>query len=270
MRTFRTDGKKVSAARTDAGGHLEIYIYDLGRGTKSQFSFSQSRDDDPVWSPDGNTIVFDSARNGKIDLYTRPASGARQEELLYHDDLDKYPSSWSVGWKIHFLRNHRRAHGHFDIWVMPMFGDHKPFPFLAGKVQRRDTPNFRQTQNGFASLRSNLGTRQVYVVAFPKPGGKFLVGDGIGGGVEQATATRFFISTTTRALPLWKSLLTATAWNWVSRNLFFRRTPGNFEASADGKPPAHDASAGAELTEPDAGSELAAGTEEVNLTRAAA
>ncbi|MGA9073620.1 MAG: protein kinase, partial [Candidatus Sulfotelmatobacter sp.] len=69
------DGKKVSAARADAGGHLEIYIYDLVRGTKSQFSFSQSRDDDPIWSPDGNTIVFDSARNGKIDLYTRPANG---------------------------------------------------------------------------------------------------------------------------------------------------------------------------------------------------
>ena len=76
------DGKKVSAARADAAGHLEIYIYDLVRGTKSQFSFSQSRDDDPVWSPDGNTIVFDSARNTKIDLYTRPANGARPEGAL--------------------------------------------------------------------------------------------------------------------------------------------------------------------------------------------
>ena len=63
-------------------GHLEIYIYDLGRGTKSQFSFSQSRDDDPIWSPDGNTIVFDSARNGRIDLYTRPANGAQEEEFF--------------------------------------------------------------------------------------------------------------------------------------------------------------------------------------------
>ena len=71
---------------------MEIYIYDMARGTKSQFSFSQSRDDDPVWSPDGKTIVFDSARNGRIDLYTRPANGARQEELLYHDDSTNTPS----------------------------------------------------------------------------------------------------------------------------------------------------------------------------------
>ena len=105
------DGKKVSAARADAGGHLEIYIYDLARGTKSQFSFSQSRDDDPVWSPDGNTIVFDSGRSGKIDLYTRPANGARQEELLYHDDLDKYPSSWSSDGK---YIAYEALSGHYD------------------------------------------------------------------------------------------------------------------------------------------------------------
>jgi dipeptidyl aminopeptidase/acylaminoacyl peptidase len=122
------DGKKVSAARTDAGGHLEIFIYDLARGTKSQFSFSQSRDDDPVWSPDGNTIVFDSARNGKIDLYTRPASGARAEELLYHDEVDKYPSSWSSDGK--YIVYETIDHSHFDSWIMPMFGDRKPYPFL--------------------------------------------------------------------------------------------------------------------------------------------
>ena len=79
------DGKRVSAARADAGGHLELYIYDLVRGTKSQFSFSQSRDDDPVWSPDGNTIVFDSARAGKIGMTfgkERAGRNHRQGERL--------------------------------------------------------------------------------------------------------------------------------------------------------------------------------------------
>ena len=172
------DGKKVSAARADAGGHLEIYIYDLARGTKSQFSFSQSRDDDPVWSPDGNTIVFDSARNGKIDLYTRPASGASQEELLYHDDLDKYPSSWSADGKYIVYETVDRANGsHFDAWVMPMFGDRKPFPFLQEKYNVR-YPAFSPDTKWLAFTSFEAGHSQVYVVAFPKPGGRFLVGDG--------------------------------------------------------------------------------------------
>jgi eukaryotic-like serine/threonine-protein kinase len=171
------DGKRVSGAKADAGGHLELYIYDLVRGTKSQFSFSQSRDDDPVWSPDGNTIVFDSARNGKIDIYSRPANGARQEELLYHDELDKYPSSWSSDGK--YILYETISNGHFDIWVMPMFGDHKPHPFLQEKYNTR-YPEFSPDTKWVTYTSYEAGHPQVYIVAFPNPGGRFLVGDGIG------------------------------------------------------------------------------------------
>jgi Tol biopolymer transport system component len=171
------DGKKVAAAKADAGGHLELYIYDVARGTKSQFSFSQSRDDDPTWSPDGNTIIFDSGRSGRIDLYTRPANGARQEELLYHDDLDKYPSSWSADGK--YVAYETISNGHFDAWIMPMFGDHKPFPFLQEKYNIRN-PVFSPDGKWVVYESFESGHSQVYVVAFPKPGGKFLVGDGLG------------------------------------------------------------------------------------------
>ena len=170
------DGKKVSAARTDAGGHLEIYIYDQVRGTKSQFSFSQSRDDDPIWSPDGNTIVFDSARNGKIDLYTRPANGARQEELLYHDDLDKYPFNWSLDGK--YIAYETFVSGRFNIWVMPMFGDRKPYAFLQEKYNTR-FPVFSPDGKWMVFSSFEAGHSQIYVVAFPKPGGRFLLGDGV-------------------------------------------------------------------------------------------
>jgi len=172
------DGKRVSAARADAGGHLEIFIYDLVRGTKSQFSFSQSRDDDPIWSPDGNTIVFDSARSGRVDLYTRPANGARQEELLYHDDVDKYPSSWSSDGK--YIVYETISNSHFDIWVMPMFGDRKPYAFLQESYNTR-YPEFSPDTKWMTFTSYEAGHAQVYVVAFPKPGGRFLVGDGAQG-----------------------------------------------------------------------------------------
>ena len=257
------DGKKVSAARADAGGHLEIYIYDLARGTKSQFSFSQSRDDDPVWSPDGNTIVFDSARNGKIDLYTRPASGASQEELLYHDDLDKYPSSWSSDGK--YVIYETIDKGHFDAWVMPMSGDHKPFPFLQEKYNVR-YPAFSPDTKWVAFTSFESGHSQVYVVAFPKPGGRFLVGDG--------------------SVPVWssngKEILYVDDHSRVASvsvtphgdsvelgkpQALFPVQPGNFEASADGQrllmmqAPVQNSPS---LT---LGGELAPGTQEVGSAR---
>ncbi|MGC2170244.1 MAG: protein kinase [Candidatus Sulfotelmatobacter sp.] len=169
------DGKKVSAARVDAGGHLEIYVYDLVRGTKSQFSFSQSRDDDPVWSPDGNTIVFDSARTGRVDLYTRPANGARDAQLLYHDNVDKYPYNWSLDGK--YIAYETITNGHFDIWVIPTFGDRKPFAFLQEKYNVR-YPVFSPDGKWMVFTSFESGHSQVYIVSFPKPGGRFLVGDG--------------------------------------------------------------------------------------------
>jgi len=223
-------GKKVSAARTDAGGHLEIYIYDLGRGTKSQFSFSQSRDDDPVWSPDGNTIVFDSARNGKIDLYTRPANGARQEELLYHDDLDKYPSSWSSDGK--YILYETIGSGHFDIWVMPMFGDHKPFPFVQEKFNTR-YPEFSPDGKWVCFTSFESGHPQVYVVAFPKPAGKFLVGDGTVAVWSKNGKEILYIDDHSRIA----SVEVAAHGDSVELGKpqpLFPAQPGNFEASADG------------------------------------
>src|SRR5271155_3661773 len=228
------DGKKVSAARTDAGGNLEIYIYDFTLGTESQFSFSQSRDDDPVWSPDGNTIVFDPARNGKIDLYTRPASGARQEELLYHDDLDKYPSSWSADGKYIVYETIDRAHGsHFDAWVMPMFGDRKPFPFLQEKYNVR-YPAFSPDTKWLAFTSFEAGHSQVYVVAFPKPGGRFLVGDGSFPAWSSNGNEILYMDDHSRIA----SVSVTPHGDSVELGKpqpLFPVQPGNFEASSDGK-----------------------------------
>jgi Tol biopolymer transport system component len=228
------DGKKVAAARADAGGHLEIFIYDLVRGTKSQFSFSQSRDDDPIWSPDGNTIVFDSARNGKIDLYTRPADGARQEELLYHDDLDKYPFNWSLDGK--YLAYETIANNHFDIWVMPMFGDHKPHPFIQEKYDTR-YPVFSPDGKWMVFTSFAAGHSQVYIVAFPKPGGRFLVGDGV-----QAVWTRdgkeiLYLDDHSRMAAV-EVAVHGESLELGRPQILFPTQPlgaGNIEASADGK-----------------------------------
>jgi Tol biopolymer transport system component len=55
--------------------------------------------------------------------------------LLYHDDLDKYPFNWSLDGK--YIAYETIANGHFDVWVMPMFGDRKPYAFLQEKYNTR-------------------------------------------------------------------------------------------------------------------------------------
>ena len=60
-----------------------------------------------------------------------------------------------------------------------MFGDRKPYALLNEKFNTR-FPVFSPDAKWLAYESFEAGHGQVYVVAFPKPGGKFLVGDGLG------------------------------------------------------------------------------------------
>ncbi len=172
---FSPDGKKVAASRNNPGKGMEIMLYDLTRATKTQFTFAQSRDDDPVWSPDGNSIIFDSARSGKTDLYTRPANGSQAEQLFYHDDSDNYPSSWGPDGK--YVAYEQLQGRDIHIWAIPMTGDHKPFPVLTEKFATRQ-PALSADGKWIAYYSNEYGKWQIYIASFPKPGGKFMVGDG--------------------------------------------------------------------------------------------
>lgn len=54
-----------------------------------------SVDNQPIWSPDGTRIVFQSTRQGSPALYQKPSSGAGREELLLESAGGKSPSDWS-------------------------------------------------------------------------------------------------------------------------------------------------------------------------------
>jgi Tol biopolymer transport system component len=44
--------------------------------------------------------VFSSNRNGRYDLYRKAVDGVSTEKLLYADDLNKRPTSWSADGKL--------------------------------------------------------------------------------------------------------------------------------------------------------------------------
>ena len=192
---FSPDGKKVAASRNNPGRGMEIMIYDLARSTKTQFTFAQSRDDDPVWSPDSNQIIFDSSRSGKTDIYMRPADGSREEQLVYHDDTDKYPTSWSADGK--YVAYEDLTGQDIHIWAMPMTGERKPFPVLEEKFATRQ-PAISPDGKWIAYYSNEYGKWQVYVTSFPKPNGKFMVGDGVGPAWRHDGKELFYVDSSNR------------------------------------------------------------------------
>jgi Tol biopolymer transport system component len=73
------DGRRVAVDVTDPSRDTaEIWIYDASTGVGTKFAYSPAHDINPVWSPDGTRIVFESDRKAKgahSDLWVKPLDG---------------------------------------------------------------------------------------------------------------------------------------------------------------------------------------------------
>ncbi len=150
-------------------GKSNIWIRDLARGTTTRFTFGANDDANAVWSPDGKTIVFSSNRGNDFQLFQKSASGVGAETKLLETDERKFPHEWSRDGRYITFQSRSKKTG-WDVWVLPTFGDRKPFPVV-------QTP-FAETRASFSpdgrwlAYQSNeSGRAEVYVQAFPDPAG---------------------------------------------------------------------------------------------------
>ena len=66
---------------TGALGSLDIHIYDFARNDLTQLTFTGSNCC-PMWMPDGERVVFTSARDRGFNLYWRNVDGTGEAERL--------------------------------------------------------------------------------------------------------------------------------------------------------------------------------------------
>jgi Tol biopolymer transport system component len=118
-----------------------------------------------VWSSDGTRIAFSSRRNGKLDLYQKPVN-SDNEELLLKTDENKLPESWSrSGFLLYEVGSEKQKN---DIWVLPLNGDKKVFPFLATEFNET-AARFSPDDRWVAYESDESGRAEVYVRAFTPP-----------------------------------------------------------------------------------------------------
>jgi len=172
------DGKSVANGLypNSTTDNSDIWIYNAADGRRTRFTFDPALDTNPIWSPDGRSIIFGSRRKGHLDLYRKSSDGAGAEELLYSDDLDKYPTSWSPNGNFLLYRGIGAGVAASNVWVLPLTPERpgaplKPFPFAplpfsAGNGQFSPDGGWI----AYASLESQRN--EVYVARFPGAGGK--------------------------------------------------------------------------------------------------
>jgi Tol biopolymer transport system component len=161
--TLSPDVKRVAVHREE--GARDLWIFDLGRGTNSRLTSDAGTEDSPVWSPEGNRIVFSSSRAGHNDLYMKSSAGTGQEELLLASDYDKVPDDWSRDGRF-LLYTQSDPNTGQDIWVMPMTGDRKPQPVIQTPFPER-MAKFSPDGRWIAYASGESGRFEVYVQSFP-------------------------------------------------------------------------------------------------------
>jgi serine/threonine protein kinase len=169
------DGRYVAVARKSHGAGSGIWVHDLARATQSRLTFGSAEyNGTPLWTLDGNRIVFSSNRNGYSDLYWKPSNGTGKEDLLFRSESNKYADDISRDGRYLIFENVNSASGLSELWVLPLVGERTPKPYL--RTESYLTHAAISPDGHWVAYSSNeTGGSAIFVQSFPEAGAKFQI-----------------------------------------------------------------------------------------------
>jgi serine/threonine-protein kinase len=159
--------------RLAVGIGADIWVIELARLTRNRVTYGTTSTLFPyAWSRDGSRVVFSKVENKVgLDLYTSPADGTGQPELLSKGEYRQWAtSSSSASDVIAVYEQHPTTLR--DIWLLAPDG-HRAM-FLVTPYQER-APRFSPDGHWIAYVSNDSGRDEVYVRSASGDGGKTTV-----------------------------------------------------------------------------------------------
>jgi len=184
------DGKRLAMDITN-GNRTDIWVYDWERDALTRLTFSADQNEAPVWTPDGQRIVYASAEKGAApNLWWIRADGGGDAQRLTESKDPQYPSSWSPQGEVLAFSQINHGTG-WGIMTMSVGGSEKtgwkpgqPKQFVSAHSLEM-LPALSPDGHWIAYMSNESGVYEIYVRPFPGPGGKWQVsssgGQRIGG-----------------------------------------------------------------------------------------
>jgi serine/threonine-protein kinase len=182
---FSPDGKRLALEFND-GKRSDIWVYEWERDAITRLTFAGEGNTSPVWTPNGQRIVYSSReKGGTSNLWWIRADGGGNSQRLTESKSAQAPGSWRPEGKV-LAFTQSNSGTNLDIMTLPIEGDEKagwkpgePKPFVNSPSAEVE-PAFSPDGRWLAYEGSESGSYEVYVRPFPGPGGKWQISTGGG------------------------------------------------------------------------------------------
>jgi Protein kinase domain/WD40-like Beta Propeller Repeat len=178
------DGKRIALVILE-GANRDVWVYDPQRDAITRLTFGGANVF-PVWSPDGQYVVFAKLNEG---IFQARADGASQPQALTGSKTLQVPSSFTPdGKRLAYMELVGGARAQISTVTLEDQGGQlkagTPEPFLKSNFSDQN-PAFSPDGRWLAYHSNESGRLEVYVRAFPPPssgqGGKWQISNNGGG-----------------------------------------------------------------------------------------
>jgi Tol biopolymer transport system component/DNA-binding winged helix-turn-helix (wHTH) protein len=161
------DGQRVAVEARESD-NLDVWVYDLARGSRARLSFDPATEILPVWSPDGEQVAYSSWRSGNTDIFVRRSDGGAEEKTLVATPAHERVSDWSRDGK-QILYSREDPKTGWDLWYLTSngTGGWVASAFLQKRFRER-APKFSPDGRYVAYLSDESGRDELYVRPFPQ------------------------------------------------------------------------------------------------------
>jgi serine/threonine protein kinase len=174
------DGTKLAVGRVDLHtGTSDIWVFDLQRDTPSRFTDTSGAHINPVWSGDGQHILFTSDRKGHRDIYQKATSGVGAEDVVIESESAKSIDDMTFDGR-YLVYDTGGGGGQPGLWVLPLFGNAKPFRLPQPTKSSFGHGQFSPNGRWIAYTSDESGKDEVYAETFPERRDKWPISKGGG------------------------------------------------------------------------------------------
>ncbi len=160
------DGKFIALMVQDqtATDH-DIWIYEIERGFRERFTFQDTDEADPLWTPDGQVVYYVANPDGHRKVYRKDVGRTRKNELVFDFEVDV--RIWDISPDGNFLLYSIPGEGtDLDLWAADLTGEREP-RLLVQTAGTDAAARFSPDGRWISYWSTETGTGQIYLAPWP-------------------------------------------------------------------------------------------------------